>query len=190
LTRALLAFAAMAGTPASAFICMPGNLILFTVFPLAGLITGGAAYLKRFAALCMPPAASLGWALIASPEAVTPSLRWLAAASGGSYFAWVLGSGGTAMVIDGIVRRAPLLRRPLEPLLVSLQLAGPSAALTRVAWSETGTEGSFARRVAMVAERVLREARPEVRKVSVSLPGTVLAGLGWAMLSLSVAGFL
>lgn len=178
----------MVGTPASAFICLSGNLFLFTVFPLAGVLTGGTAYLKRLAALCMPPAVSLGWALIASPDAVAPSLRWLAAASGGSYFAWVLGSGGTAMVIDGIVRRAPALRRPLEPLLLTLQLAGPSAALTRLAWSETRTEGSFARRVAMVAERVLREARPEVRQVSVSMPGAVLAGLGWLMLSLSVAG--
>lgn len=180
----------MAGTPASAFLCLPGNLFLFTVFPVAGVITGGAAYLKRLAALCMPPAASLGWALLASPEAVTPSLRWLAAAFSGSYFAWVLGSGGAAMVIDGIVRRAPALRRTLEPLLVTLQLAGPSAALTRLAWSETRNEGSRARRMAIVAERVLRETRPEVKQVSVSMTGAVLAGLGWVMLSLSTAGIL
>lgn len=94
------------------------------------------------------------------------------------------------MVIDGVVRRAPALRRLLEPLLVTMQLAGPSAALTRLAWSETRADGSFARRVAIVAERVLRDARPEVSHVSVSMPGTALAGLGWVMLSLSVAGFL
>lgn len=180
----------MAGTPASAFICLPGHLFLFTLFPLAGVVTGGVSYLKRLVVLCMPPALSLAWALLSSPDAVDPSLRWLAAASGGSYFAWVLGSGGTAMVINGVMRRAPLLRRPLEPLLVTLQLAGPSAALTRLAWSETRNEGSFARRVAIVADRVLREARPEAGRVSVSLSGALLAGLGWVMLSLSVAGMI
>lgn len=179
----------MAGTPASAFICMPGNLFLFAVFPVTGIVTGGTAYLKRLAVLCLPPAVSLGWALMASQDSVTPSLRWLAAVSSGTYFAWVLGSGGTAMVIDGIIRRVPVLRTSLEPLLVTLQLAGPSAALTRLAWSETGNEGSLAGRVAIVAERVLREARPEVGRVSVSLPGAMLAGLGWIMLSLSVAGY-
>lgn len=179
----------MAGTPASAFICMPGNLFLFAVFPIAGIVTAGTAYLKRLAVLCLPPAVSLGWALMASQDAVTPSLRWLAAVSSGSYFAWVLGSGGTAMVIDGIIRRVPVLRTTLEPLLVTLQLAGPSAAITRLAWSETGNESSFAERVAIVAERVLREARPEIGRVSVALPGALLAGLGWIILSLSVAGF-
>jgi len=190
LTRALLVFAAMAGTPASAFLCFPGSLFLFAVFPLAGVITGGAAYLKRLSVMCLPPAVSLGWALLASPGAVVASLRWLAAASGGSYFAWVLGSGGAAMVIGGAVRRVPALRRPLEPLLVTLQLAGPSAALTRLAWSETRNEPSRAGRVAIVAERVLREAVPEMKHVQVSVTGTVLAGLGWAILALSVAGFI
>lgn len=188
MSRAFLAFAAMTGTPASAFLCMPGHLPFFLVFPLAGVISGGAAYLKRLAALCLPPAASLGWALAASPDAVTPSLRWLAAASGGSYFAWVLGSGGTAMVIGGVLRRAPILRRPLEPLLIALQLAGPAAALTRLAWRETPKGAPFFQRVAPVAERVLREARPEAGHVSVPVPGTILAGLGWLMLSFSVAG--
>lgn len=189
MTRAVLAFAAMTGAPVSAFLCMPGHLFVFLLFPAAGVISGGAAYLRRLSALCLPPAVSLGFALAASPETVIPSLRWLAAASGGSYFAWILGSGGTAMVIDAFIRRAPILRRPLEPLLIALQLAGPSAALTRLSWSETRNGASLVQRVAIAAERVLREARPETGAVSVPTAGVVLSGLGWLMLSFSVAGF-
>ncbi len=190
MNRALVVFAALAGTPLAAFVSRPASLYMFALFPVVGLATGGAAYARRLAALTLPPAASLCWALLDSPEAVIPSLRWIAAAACGTYFAWVLGTGGAALVLRGVIERVPFLRRPLDPVVVTLQLAGPCAALTRLAWSETRGRGSVFDRMALVAGRVLNEALPEERSVEISALATVTAGLGWAMLSLSVAGFL
>lgn len=190
MSRELLVFAALAGTPASSFICRPESLALYFVFPLSGVFTGGFRYLRRLAALSLPPAISLAWALLRVPEAVIPSLRWLAAAASGTYFAWVLGTGGAAMVLERAGERFRFLRKPLEPMVVTLLLAGPCASLTRRAWADTRGGGSVFDRMAVVAERVLSQVSPCGRSVLVTLPHVFLAGLGWAVLTLSVAGLL
>lgn len=190
MSRELLVFAALAGTPASAFICRAEHLALFSIFPLAGLVAGGAGYLRRLVLLALPPAVSLAWGLLKAPEAVAPSLRWLAAAAPGSYFAWVLGAGGAAMVLRGACERFRFLRRPLEPVVATLLFAGPCAELTRRTWAETRGTRPFADRMAEVAGRVLNQVGPCERNAHVAVPHVVLAGMGWAVLTLSVAGIL
>ena len=190
MTMAVLAFAALLGTPASAFLCRAGSLPLYLVFPVLGVLEGGAGYLKRIAALSLPPVIALVWAYFSSPDAVLPALRWLSAAAAGSFFAWVLGTSGTAMVLQRVADRVPFLRKPLEPLMLTMLLAGPGAALTVVAWKETRGLGALPDRLAVVMERVLSEVQPGREAVFISMPSAVFSGLGWLFLATALAGLL
>lgn len=190
MTPALLVFAALIGTPASAFVCRPGSLPFLAVFPVIGGIRGGAGYLKRLAGISIPPAAVLVWAALGSRDAVVPSLRWLAAAGAGSFFAWVLGASGTAMVLRAAGERFPALKGFLEPLIVAMLMAGPCAGLTRAAWRETRSDRSPADRAATVLEKVFTEVEPVRAAASVSRPDAFLGCLGWLVFTLAVAGIL
>jgi len=190
MTRAVLAFAALLGAPASAFLCRAGSLPIYLVFPVLGVLEGGAGYLKRIAALSLPPIMALVWAYFFSPDAVLPALRWLGAAAAGSFFAWVLGTSGTAMVLRRVAERVPFLRKPLDPLMLTMLLAGPGAELTGVAWKETRGMESIEDRIAVVMERVLSEVQPGREAASISLPSAVFSGLGWLFLVTALAGLL
>ncbi len=186
-----MVFAALAGTPAAAFLCRPEALAVFGLFPLAGALHGGKGYLKRLAALALPPGVALGWALLWSPEAVFPSLRWLSAVAAGSYFAWVLGAAGCALVLRKLAGRVRLLEKPLEPVIFTLLAGGPAAAAARGAWIRGAGKPLIPDRLAEVAEEVLTGVAPaEETAPEVGFAPVLLAGAGWLFLTLATAGLL
>ncbi len=158
---------------------------------MAGALQGGVGYLKRLSALALPPGLALGWALLRSPEAVIPSLRWLSAAAAGSYFAWSLGAAGCAGVLRRLAGKVRFLEKPLEPVIFALLAGGAAAAAARKAWTRGAGKPLLRGRLAGVAEEVLAGIEPpEERVPEIGFTPAFLAGAGWLFLALATAGVL
>lgn len=180
-----MVFAALAASPASAFLCPDRWLYFFGIFPVLSVVEGGSRRLRGFLLLSMAPFALFLWSMhLGNQQAAGNSLRWISAISAGTFFAGVLGPSGISSVLSSFTI-LPAARRLSDTMLA----AGGSVAAAGTSWRAHGGM-PFMKRLETTLEEALGAPSAEASHQSPgSLPVTA-AALSWCFLLASLAGLL
>ena len=187
----VLLLAALIAGPAGAFLVSPWILAAYLVFPLAGFLSMGRAWLLRAAALELPAAASLLLGLAMADEVLAQrALRWTAAVPCGLIMASWMGTARMERLVMAAARRLEWVREPLELVALLLASAGPSATSVRREFAAgRGSGMGFARAAEAALGRVVLVSPGRGRPGPLHGLAPVTAVLAWALFLAGVGGF-
>jgi hypothetical protein len=121
----LVLLAGLLAGPAAAFLVKPETLIIFLIFPLAGIMTPAGKGMARLLPLLTAPALALAWGLLSGTDVIVErSLRWMAALAAGASMSGALGASRASQILHSISRHVRL-RGMVESLALAVSLAGP-----------------------------------------------------------------
>ncbi len=137
----LVLLAGLLAGPAAAFMVKPETLVLFLVFPLAGIMTPARKGMVRLLPLLTAPALALAWGLLSgSGVIVERSARWMAALVAGASMSGALGASRASQILHSISRHVRL-RGLVESLALAVSLAGPYSRRVLEVFTRSRREG-------------------------------------------------